>query len=370
MKLSLLLKIALPVALVAAVAVYAVNSLKPTAVVAPVERSVAVRAVPGTVQVKAEKDMAIKSERPGRIARSWLESGKAVESGDLLVQLDTGDIDLAIERAQAELKAARRTLELESSRRFDLITQRNRLADLQRQLELGSASQSNVDEQARRVTQIEEAIEREKAQETLKVEQLENELRSLRRDREKMTVRSPIDGIVAERFVFEGDLIGSGQTLARVISNTRLVEVKVSEENFAGLKVGQQARVRLLGYGERTFEGVVSRVIPVADPETQRYTIHLDLEATSDLLFPGLTGEASITLDQREKALIVPRSALLGNNVFVVRDGVVSVEKVEPGFSSLTSVEIRSGLEEGDLVIVENLDLFRDGDSVVTQLKS
>jgi hypothetical protein len=82
------------------------------------------------------------------------------------------------------------------------------------------------------------------------------------------------------------------------------------------------------------------------------------------LLVPGITGEVNIVVAARDKAVVIPRRALLGRNVFVVKDGRVEVRTVEVGFTSLNSVEIVRGVEEGEQVIVEDLDRFRSGDRV------
>ena len=62
--------------------------------------------------------------------------------------------------------------------------------------------------------------------------------------------------------------------------------------------------------------------------------------------------------------MIIPRRALIGDKVMVVTEGVVDVRSVESGYESLNEVEIVSGVEVGELIVTEELDLFRDGDRV------
>lgn len=139
----------------------------------------------------------------------------------------------------------------------------------------------------------------------------------------------------------------------------------MNESNFAGIEIGQPARIRFLTYGDRIYRGEVSRVLPNADPETQQYSIYLELdEGQEDILLPGLTGEVSIIKNRRENTLLVPRRALFGNFVFLVENGEVELRRVRPGFLGLNKAEVLEGLEEGDMVISDEIDRFRDGDTV------
>ncbi len=367
MKLGFLLKILVVVAVLVGGALYFVGSMKPVATIAKTKRHVAVRSVPGTLQVVAEREMDVRSDLSGRVIESKLELGAKVKEGDVLISLDLGDLELSIEKLRIEMEAANLILEQGSNRQFSLITLQERLEDVQRRYDAGEASKSELEVRQRDVTSAELAIEAEQNAKEVHVAQLDNELKVLERTREKMQIRAPMDGVVTEVLAYRGDLIAGGQEVARMISLDRIVKVKVSEENFAGIEIGQIARVKFLGYGDSTYTGKVSKTLPVADPVTQRYTVHLDVDIDTEKLFPGLTGEATITLDERDKALIIPGTAIIGDRVFVVEDGLVSMRQIVKGYGSLTNVEILSGLEEGDQVIVEDLDLFKEGDRVRTK---
>lgn len=369
MKISLLIKILLALALVVAGGYYFVGSLQPSALVAKAKRHVAVRSVPGTVRVVAEKEMFVRTELPGRVLETRLELGEQVKEGDLLIAMDLGDLEIGIEKVKIDIEAAELALEQGSGRQFDLVTQKERLADAKRRYDEGAASRSELEQREREVRGTEQAIQAETNVKQVRVAQLKNELKMLERNREKMSIRSPIDGVITEVFAYRGDLLRGGQEVAKIMSLDRIVEVQVSEENFSGVEIGQIARVKFLGYGDSTFNAKVSKTLPVADAETQRYTVHLDVEIDREKLFPGLTGEATVTLDERSDAIIIPGSAIIGDRVFVVKDGVVGIQEIAKGYSSLTNVEILSGLEEGDQVIVDDLEMFKAGDQVRTQQK-
>jgi len=165
-----------------------------------------------------------------------------------------------------------------------------------------------------------------------------------------------------------GDHIGREAPVATLISSTRTIEAKVSEENFAGIKVGQKASVRFLGYGSQLYSGSVVKVLPTANAETQRYVVHLSVDLPVEKLVPGLTGEVSIVLGERDAAAIIPRRALRGNEVFVVNGSTVELRKVQTGYLALNQAEIIGGLKVGERVIVEELDRFQAGDRVRVKL--
>ncbi len=343
---------------------------RPVALVAEVTRGRAVDAVPGSVVVEAEFTMEIKSEIGGRLIRSTLDPGKRFPDGSLLVQIDTGDIDLEIEKIESDYQAAKRRVEIGTSTTLELATAKENLANIQRLGSLGQISDNEVLQAKRAVQQIEQRVSLEGVADQNLLEGFENTLKVKKRQREKMTIIAPFDGVVSEVIARPGDLIGGNSPIARLISTSRTVEARISEENFSGIELGQKASVRFLGYGDQTYDASVIKILPTADAQTQRYVVYLDVDIDPVMLVPGITGEVSIVVGERENALIIPRRGLVGSTVFAVKDGVVQRRQVKVGFTGLTQVEILSGLEEGDVVIVDRIDAYRDGDRVGTTLAS
>ncbi len=339
--------------------------LRPVATVATASRGKAVRAVPGTVEVKAEFANELKSEVGGRVAESLLDVGKRVFQGDILVQLDTGDIDLEIDRIQNEIVAARRKVELGSTLRADVLNMRDTVANFERQAQAGAYPQAELEKQRRTLQQLEQRMELDEVNLKLALENLENSLRAREREKAKMTITAPADGVVTTVFARVGDLIGGNSPIATLIATTRTVEAKLSEENFAAVKVGQRASVRFLTYGSDQYNATITKILPSADSQTQRYTVYLDVVLPEGrTLVPGLTGEVSIIISERANAIIIPRRALIGDYLYVLEGSTVARRQVQKGYESLNQVEIVKGLEVDEQVIVEQQDLFREGDRV------
>lgn len=338
--------------------------LKPVAKVVTVTSGPAISAVPGSVAVLAEYRMQLKSEAGGRVVGSELDPGKKFSAGAMLVQIETKDLALEIERTQIEYDAAKQRIAVGSSVKLQLDSAREGLENLERLTKEGNYPLAELEKQRRGVKQVEQSLALEDVANAQLLATYENTLQVKRRQLQKMTIVAPFDGVVSEVYARPGDLISPGAPIALLISTSRTVEAKISEENFSGVKEGQRADVRFLGYGGRLYPSTVTKILPTADPETQRYVVHLAVEIDAEKLIPGITGEVNIVVGERHAEAKVPRRALFGNHVYLVENGRVRLRKVEVGYVSLTMVEVLKGLKAGDRVIVEEHDRFRDGDRV------
>jgi RND family efflux transporter MFP subunit len=363
---SFKLKLVGVVVLLAVATWLGLQMMRPEAKVVAAKRERAINAVPGSVTVLAERALQVKSDVGGRVLDSKLDLSAKVSTGGVLIELDKSDLNFQIEQLEHDRDATQRRIQIGSATQYELLNARDQLETFERQQRNGTMTAVDVEKQSRLVKQLEQKLELENVANEQALARIETDLKVVTRKRDLMTVRSPVEGVVSAVFVNPGDLIATGEPVATIIADSRVVEAKISEENFSGLKIGQHATLRFLSYGVAQYSGRVEKILPAADPLTQRYMVHLSVEIDPKLLVPGITGEVNIIVDARDKAIVIPRRALLGRNVFVVKDGRVEVRTVEVGFTSLNAVEIVRGIDEGDLVIVEDLDRFRSGDRVST----
>lgn len=361
---KLALRLGLVALVLAAGAWVIVYFSRPVAVVAPAKPGIAIDAVPGSVTVMAEYRMLVKTEIAGRVIRSELDPGKRVKQGDFLVAIDPGDLELAIQQIEADLDAQKRRMQVGSAIKIELDNAKDELANIERLVQLGSRSSNDLVKAQRVMKQVEQKVALEEVENKQKLDTLENLLAVKRRQLAKMTMRAPFDGVIAQVFARPGDLIDPNAFIAELISTSRTVEARISEENFSGIAVGQQASVRFLGYGSQLYGASVAKVLPTADAETQRYLVHLSVDLPPEKLVPGLTGEVSIIIGKRDAKTNIPRRALRSNEVLVVADGKVSRRTVKVGYVGLNQAEVLDGLRQGDFVIVEDLDRFQPGDRV------
>ena len=355
-------------AVVVAAAVYVFNYLtRPVVPVSMAARGKAVRSVPGTIEVKAEFDVILKSEVGGRVKTSELEIGRRVFKNDVLVTIDSGDVELEIEHIKNDLVAAKKRFEIGPTSRSLVLNLKDTLDEHERQMKAGSYAASEFEKERRNYQQEVQKMGLDEVNLRLAVENLENSLKAKEREKSKMTVVAPTDGVVTAVIARVGDLIDRNAPIANLISIKSTIEAKLSEDNFAAIKLGQKASVRFLTFGEEQYPATISKVLPAADVTTQRYSVYLDVALPEGkVVMPGLTGEVSIVIAERANAIIIPRRALVGDYVYVVVSGKIELRQVEKGYDSLNLVEILKGVEAGETVIVEQQDRFRAGQHVRT----
>jgi multidrug efflux pump subunit AcrA (membrane-fusion protein) len=125
-----------------------------------------------------------------------------------------------------------------------------------------------------------------------------------------------------------------------------------------------KAKVQLYAYRTQTFAARVSSIQPAADPETQRYTVILEMEKPPDNLMAGMTGEMNIITGTHENALLVPTRALLVDQALVVKRGIIHKRTIKTGFRTLDFTEAISGLSLNDRVVLSDQDRLKPGQPV------
>lgn len=391
-----LLKLGLVLLVLAVIGVAVAYRLQGTARVKLVQRGTAVDAVTGTVSVDADGGTReLKSEAAGKVV--WceaLDAGRKFKEGDKLLELDATELKRQIEETtrrflqdkeraqitltgnQPELLANANSLpEAEREKLLRSINPNRRLAQERLETAKRLRALGNVsDEEVKTLERALEGIDLELRLKLLEEKQREADYRAtmtaMQEQLGRMTITAPADGQVEGAFAWKGMLINNGQTVAVWFAPERVVTAKISEESFGRVKLGQKARLRLLTYGRQEFDATVSKLLPKAD-DAQRFTVFLDVKVDPEQLKPGSTGEVTITVDERPDQLMIPRRALFdGDKVLVVKNGRVERRVVKVGYVALNVVEILSGLEVGEQVIVDTLEDFREGERVRVEVVS
>jgi RND family efflux transporter MFP subunit len=363
------LKLLVAAMLLAAAGLGLAYFLRPVAQVVLVKRGKAVSGKPGSIVVQAERETDLKSEFGGRILRSELHPGRRIKAGEFLVQLDTRELELDIQKTENDVEVQDKRIAVGSPLDSQIENARDDLAAKERQYKLGSLSETDYIQQQRAVKQLEQQRALQKIEDQQKLETLKNTLSSERLQLERMTLTAPFDGFVSAVYADKDDIIGANAPIAHLITISRLVVAKVSEEDFANIRVGQKASVRFLTYGDPPCNATVTKILPTADPETQRYMVYLNVDIPLEKLVPGITGEVTIDVGEHDHTLIVPRRAVSGQSLYVVNNGTIELRRVELGYVSLNEVEVLSGVKEGEPVIAEQLDRFRPGDHVRLEIE-
>lgn len=363
-KISFILKLLFVIAFLGGAAILSYWWTIPVASTDVAKRGPAIDTVLGTLKIEEYHRLRLRSERNGRVLENDIEIGDQVSRGQVLLEMDSTGIELEREEILNQMQALERTIALGSSLRFQLLSLEEDIRELKANVEAGRTPRRQLELRERDLQQLKDNIEIEAINNEKNLESFRITIEKLNEQIEKMTIRSPVNGTVVDVRAREGDFIGGGEVVFEIIDERRLVTAEISEQDFSKIRLGQNAVIRILGFGDRLYEGRVRQILPTADPLTQRYSVYLSVDISEDELVPGLTGEVSIIVGERDNSVIVPARAMIGDFVIKVVDNRVRLTPVQRGFQGLREVEILDGLEPGDRVIVEELTRFRDGELV------
>lgn len=323
--------------------------------------------VTGNIKVLAEQTFQLKSHAQGIVtfvAIKPLSKAIPVIKGQVIVQLDISDLNRSLKKALMEKSHCEQRIDEGSIFANTLEIEKE---ELNATTALFNAEKITLAELKRKkniVTRITIEVEQEKISNS---KELTNHLiliEDLKAQIKKMTIRSPIDGQLINSNVSGGELISFGYNLGTIISNERLIEASLDEEDFVGIKEGLDAAVSLFSSGNQIIEAKVSRLSPTVNPSTGRRLLYLESLQSTQMIQPGMSGRVEIIKSKKEDRLLLPTKSLIGNSVFVVERGKASIRPVKIGARNLRSIEVLEGLKVDDIVVYETPHILTDGQKI------
>lgn len=294
----------------------------------------------------SDERVEIASRISGFIRELPAREGTAVKKGQSIVTIDPTEVQTNIAEAEARLnQAKRRATEAEAE-----YTRHKNLYE-----------QQLVAEQTFRKIELQHQL----AQEDLRVAQ--SSLEQARSLLEYARIKSPVTGVVVERFKQAGDLTTPGVTILAVEDPTRIVlRTFINEAYLQYIKEGDEVTVRL-DKQNTPMKGMVSHLVPSADPATHSYMVKISVEDTSQIRV-GMF--ARIEFDMGHKQVIkIPVKAVTNQadipGVYMIDDqDIAHFRMVRTGRTFDESVEIISGLNAGDRIVLSSESKVRTGDKI------
>ena len=161
------------------------------------------------------------------------------------------------------------------------------------------------------------------------------------------TLRSDVDGVVFRVDKQKGELVAPQFPVALVgDANKFIIELQVDERDITKIKNGMIVIVSLDSYKGQTFEARVTRVMPLMNPRSKTFTVEAEFVTPPPVLYPFVTLEASIVLEEKQNALLIPVSYLLNDSTVLDADG--NEKRIKTGLRDFNMVEVKSGLNEND----------------------
>ncbi|MBL8245913.1 MAG: efflux RND transporter periplasmic adaptor subunit [Rhodanobacteraceae bacterium] len=302
--------------------------------VAKASRSAVTAAFQGTANLVPEAEADVVTKTSGVVLQIMVEEGDRVQAGQVLARLDSDRQRLALKQSEANL----RKLENDFKRQEELIGRKLISQDV--------FDRSRYDLDTQRASYEIAKLELSYAE-----------------------IRAPIGGVVSKRMVKVGNLIQLNQPLFKIDDFDPLeAMINVPEREMRLIQAAQPVQMLVDALPGTVFAGAVARVSPVVDASTGTFRVVAQFKDDSGQLRSGMFGRVRIVYDQRADALVVPRSALVGDDkdasVFVVEADVAKRRKVKLGYADGGQVEVVDGIAEGEQVVTLGQAALRDGAKV------
>lgn len=273
----------------------------------------------------------IASEADGTLESIPFVNGAQVKRGDILIKLEDNTEEAKLHQAQAQKEL----------KEVDY----NRLKNLQAR---GAVSKQEFD----------------KSEADLKVAVAEVVMAQAELD--KTTLRAPFDGQVGSSLYSVGQYVSAGLPLVTLVDKTKLkIRYSVPQRTLEHLKLGSVVTFETPAYPNQKFVGAVSYISPSVDVNTRTIAVEALFDNPEGKLLPGLSGTVLQVLSITPNALIIPEEALVpsiaGYLVYRVVDGKALATPVEIGTRKDGSVQILSGLQAGETLVLQGHQNLRDG---------
>ncbi len=386
------LSVVLAAAVLAVALLAGCSESKPAAQAAPekvhglatmqVQKATVPEVVEATGTVRAALSAQLASQVMGTITRVNVHEGDRVRRGEVLVAIDEAQQQAAYNGANAGLRASQESIAAADA---DYALAESTMKRYQMLYDKKSVSPQEYDEMK---TRLAAAKARRDAAHAGR-EQAEAGVAQAGTAMSFTKVRAPFDGIVIAKLAEPGAMAAPGVPLLTVEDPSRFrLEATVDESKMGAVKLGESVPVVIDALGEQPIEGKVTQIVPAADPGSRTFTVKIDLPESHssktglsgtptenggapEPIRSGLFGRARFPHGQRE-SIAIPKSAVLNRGqlqaVYVVgSDQLASLRYVTLGATSADQVEVLSGLQSGDRIVVQPGDRDLSGKQVEGQ---
>lgn len=324
----------------------------------------------------------------GRLEKVYVDLGDKVTKGDILVSQDTKDISFSIAQNRAGSQEAAADA-VESRASYDAGTLKaqsdydNALSTFNRYDTLfqeGAVSRQERDDKYQAMMEARAALQNLTGQDVEGVpaviaskeaaaEKAAYTVDSLESQKGDMTMYAPVSGTIGYRDAEAGEWASAGQKLLTIVDNSALyLDCAVAEQDIGVLREGMNMDVSIDSLGEKV-KGRIIYISPDLDSSTHSYKVRILLGGDGKNLRGGMFGRSVVMALERKNALYLPKEGVLENNgkkwAFLV-DSSHKVKKVEvtTGLYNDDSIEILTGISEGDQAAVTNISKLKDGMTV------
>ncbi|MBN7773448.1 efflux RND transporter periplasmic adaptor subunit [Clostridium aminobutyricum] len=295
----------------------------------------------------------VSSNASGQVTQVLFENGDQVVQGQVLAYLNDKDL-------QNQLKAAQISL---NQLQAELASKQNDYGIAKELYQSGAYSKTSFDAAQLAYQTALSSVELKK----VAIQDINNSLNDY-------VIRSAISGEIGGKNISVGQYVNMGAALATVKNNTAIKAViQLMQGDLSKVAVGQTVELRVGEKESQRFEGVVETIAASADNQTRVFDCLIKVSNPDGTLHSGVTGTIEIAEEGKKEVLVIPMTALTGSegdySVFTIEDHTAHKVAVTIGEISEDMVEITSGIQEGEKIIISNLNSIQDGDKVTVSGK-
>ena len=356
-----------------------------TAQYGPIENSITASGL-----VKPSSELTLISPLNTRIEQVLLINGTRVEPGETILLLETEFAELDYRQLNNELElkqnnVTRLKLELEKNIRDIELDDRIKdlqvqnfealLSDAQRLLKIGGSTQEEVEkarqnlaiarlEKEKLVNELEyrkASIESDLLNERIQTSIQKIRLSEIQKKINLATVKAPVEGVITWIDNNIGNQVTEGSPLVRIANlNSYTIEGQVSDMHTGRIKIGLPVQVRI---GRQLLKGTIDQILPAVENNAIQFRIALE-NPESESLRPNMEVDVRIVTDMKENGLYLPNGPGIrsgkSQKLFVISGAEAIARQVETGMRTTERVEIISGLEPGEKVILSDMSAYEN----------
>jgi membrane fusion protein (multidrug efflux system) len=346
------------------IVVLAVGSAQDAELVAVVSKPI-FRTIELPGELQPFESVSIHAKLRGYVERVLVDRGSRVNKGQLLAVLTAPEMRAQLAEAESKVQAA------ESDRlqaKAQLAAAQSTYDRLKKAAETPGAIAGNELIQAQKQVEAGEALVQSKLQAGIAVEATVRAQKDLEA---YLQIRAPFDGVVTDRLVHSGALVGPGADpvllVIQQVSHLRLV-VAVPEENTSGIFGGVRVEFRVPAYPQRTYSGTVARISHALDQKTRAMAVELDVFNRDGSLSPGMYPSVKWPVRRSSPSLLVPKTSVVTTTerTFVIRyrNGRAEWVDVVKGASDGDLIEVSGNLQSGEMIVRRATDEIREGSQI------
>jgi RND family efflux transporter MFP subunit len=340
-----------------------------------------------TAEFKPFQEVDVMAKVAGYVKKINVDVGDRVQEGQVLGLIEVPEMaddqtraQSMVNRSQAELARARDELQRAESSHNIAHLSYTRLAEVAKQ-KRGLIAQQEIDDAQSKDLVAEAQINGAKSSVSAAEQQVQVSLAEVQKVKTLLDytrVTAPFAGVVTKRYADTGSMIQAGissstqaMPLVKLSQNSLLrLILPVPESAVPTVHIGQEVEVRVPTLN-RSFPGRVARFSGRVAPATRTMDTEVDVPNPNLVLIPGMYAQASLTLDRRDRVLTIPVPAvdfgsdeISGQVVVVTPENRIEMRKVQLGLQNESKVEVRSGLQENEIVVTGNRTNLRSGQQV------